>query len=244
MAHSRGASPHDHDHVLIILIHLIASSYFALLSVRFVVQQSTRSLTPLPDVIAVLLYFLGVLIFSSLSIIYRTVTLIDREHAVWAHRLEEFGVLVLIWASTIPFLYFQFYDSERPRWLYLWMITVTGVRSGTSLLSAQPESAPSWTGPFIPICVMFGALALLPAGHALLWESACRAPMISDFIKYTALNTVGGVVYLLRAPERWRLFRGWCVSTYAVQPVRRLCRRSLRGESRRGMRVGSRAFSS
>lgn len=214
MERSRTPRPDPCDNVLTVLIHAIASAYFILLSVRLLAQEAVASRVPLPDLLVTLLYCVGVLSFCTCSSLYRIATLLDPTHAAFWQRLEKVGVIALIWSFTVPFLYFQFHGHERSLWLYLWLITVTGVRCSVTLLHTPPERSTAFD--LMPIVVGFGVLCFVPVGHAFFWGSVCREPMLPEYVKYTALNVIGGLLYLAPFPERWNVSHGWAMRTYIM----------------------------
>lgn len=214
MDHARNPRSDTCDNVLTVLIHTIASAYFVLLSARLLAQEALGSTVPLPDLLVTLLYFVGVWSFCTCSSLYQIVALLDPTRAAFWQRVEKVGVIVLIWSFAVPFLFFQFHDNERPLWLYLWLITVTGVRSSGNLLATPPER--STASDLMPTVVAFGLLCFLPVGHVLLWGSTCHEPMVPEYVKYTALNVFGGLIYISRLPDRWNLMHGWAMRTYIM----------------------------
>ncbi|CRG92806.1 hypothetical protein PISL3812_09874 [Talaromyces islandicus] len=214
MDRARSLPPDTCDNVLTVLIHAIASAYFVLLAARLLAQEALASTVPLPDLLVTLLFIVGVLSYCTCSSLYRIVSLLDSGHAAFWQRVEKVGVIVLIWSFAVPFLFFQFHDNECLLWLYLGLITVIGVRSSVNLLAPPVER--SVASNLMPIVIAFGVLCFLPVGHVFFWGSACHESMVPEYVKYTALNVAGGLIYIARLPEWWNLMSGWAMRTYIM----------------------------
>ena len=212
---SKTRTTHLCDEAFTILIHAIGGAYFALTLISFLIYQIPPSLDALPDALVLVLYFIGILTCSALSILYRSISIFDRENCGYWQRLEHVGIVILIWSSSLPFIYFQFYHQDRALIGYIWLITLTGVRNLVLILDSPPHY-PQASRIFIYTGSTFALLTLLPAVHAVFWTSACRYPLAPDYIRYAAFNTIGGLFYLLRFPERWGIVKRWKVSNYAI----------------------------
>lgn len=199
------------DTVLTVLVHLISIAYFLLLSSRFALETFTSSV-PIPDLIVVAVYLVGTVTFSALCVGYRTVSLIDARLASSWRCLEQLAVVILIWCSTVPFVYFQFYHDERSLWLYLWLVTLAVVRCGRHVL--WPDELRPHT--MVSTCICTGALPLLCVCHAVVWGSACHVPMLANFLKYMTLTTLGGIVYVIPLPDHWRDMLGSSMYAYIM----------------------------
>ena len=112
-------------------------------------------------------------------------------------RFELVGAITLLWTSAVPFIYYQYYDSGLLIWGILALV-LCGVRS-TACVWYQEADA------FVRHYFAILILILVPAVWAHLYLSACRHVMVTDITQFLRYNSLGGLLYLGRLPERVRL---------------------------------------
>jgi predicted membrane channel-forming protein YqfA (hemolysin III family) len=189
--------------LFVALLHSGSICYFSLLTANFIKNflnyPVLQAKDALPDVVALLCFFLGVIACSSSYVLAR----------YW-RGLEHIGVVILIWASTIPFLYFQFYHDRWSLLILSFTISFIAVRCVSAAIHQPGPESFKWA------CVEFGLLTLLPTLYAFARTSASRYPMVPEFIKYLGFNTVGGLIYVLRPLETWGLFTNLKISHFLM----------------------------
>lgn len=55
---------------------------------------------------------------------------------------------------------------------------------------------------FLAVCLSYGSLCLIPAIHAIMSPRLNQPRIADDFVKYSALNAIGGLAYCLQIPKR------------------------------------------
>lgn len=176
--------------IAIVLIHVLGIAYFGLLTGSFLCGFFSLPLPQaqgvLSDSLIILCFLTAVLAFCSLSL--------SSHIARRSLRSEQITAMALIAASTISFVYFQFYHDKWTSRMYMLFFGLVAVQSVRHMIQSETS--------FPKACVWYGLLGFIPAVHALLWPSTCRMPMITNFITYLALNAIGGFAYVIRVPER------------------------------------------
>lgn len=178
------------NNILISLLHCACVCYFTLLTANLVTNflrsPVSQAKDTLPDVLAVISLYLGAIGCSASQLLVR----------FWQW-LDYAGVILLIWASAVPFIYFQFYFEKWTLAFIMFVISLGGARCIASVVYAQqPEISRK-------ICVGFGLCVLIPAVYAGIRNSNCRYPLAAEFVKYSICNLTGGLFYILELPDRW-----------------------------------------
>lgn len=186
----RGASSTLYHDLSVVLIHALSISYFGLLTANilfgFLSLPLHHAREVLPIDLVVLFFLLTVISFSFFCLRSRI--------AQKTSELELASAIALIAASTIAFVYFQFYHEPWSRGLYMVMLSLSGLRSISQFWQYKSS--------FPKVSLGFGMLCLIPAIHTSIWPSACRLPMALHFITFLSINAIGGLNFVLRVPER------------------------------------------
>ena len=173
------------DNLSVILVHAFSCAYFAS---KFIYQAIIHAPNKILDEMVVLAFLLAAICFCWFCIRARTTQ--TQQLLQW----EQAGTIILIAASTIGFVFFQFYFERWPRTVYMAIFTLTA-REFASFCFRSPTIFPV-------LCLTYGILAMIPVVHASLWPSACRLPMRAHFISYLVLTATGGLFHKLRILER------------------------------------------
>lgn len=188
----------------VVLIHALSIFYFGLLAANFLCGFLSLPLhqvqSAISDDLVILLFLLAVISFSFLCLRSR---ITQRTSA-----LEQASVIVLIAASTISFIYFQFYHEKWPCRFYMVTSSLFALHSVSRYFQHNAS--------FPELCVRYGMISILPAIHATIRPSACRLPMIPSFIAFLSLNAVSGLNLLLRVPERFSGIRSHPISCFIL----------------------------
>lgn len=178
---------------LISAVHIVSSIYFTLLTSRVVLDYFDCPLSEAHDkvfdILPILCFFTSMITYS-FSTIYIQVASLENEV------LETLTVLTLIWASSLPFLYYQFYHTTALLATLLFAITFASVWLASFVLAFHNTFEYKWAS------FALGALASLPALYATSRPSACRYSLAGEYVQYSILNGIGGLVCFLKLPER------------------------------------------
>lgn len=192
---------------LIILLSTGTITYFVLLSTRLVFEllhsSSSEISNRIFDFLPILYFFLGNLIFSSITVLHR-ISSADLK------RFRDVALLGLIWTSSIPFLYYQFYQTG-----FLIMILILSMTFGF-VWAAQLACKVPGQWKFECGCFVLGLLALVPTLYASWLPSACRYNLAPEYLKYSIYNAMGGLVYFLKLPERAGYLTHYQISLFAA----------------------------
>ncbi|TFK49074.1 HlyIII-domain-containing protein [Heliocybe sulcata] len=121
------------------------------------------------------------------------------------HALDYTGIVVLIVGSFFPCIYYGFYCEPRLQWLYLSIISISGI--GAAWIVLDPEySRPTHRGARTRVFIALGVSAVLPVSHAVLSHGPSKLLYEMGFgwlILSGALYIAGALLYANRIPERY-----------------------------------------
>jgi len=164
-----------------------------------------------PDVAAVSVYYLCVVVCFALSTAFHTLS----DHSAPLHRfgnqLDHLGIVLVMWGTGVSGTHFALRCAPASlRILYFSAVTATA--AGCAVFTLQPRfRTPSFrTARFLMYCFL-GASLFAPVVHA--WRgfgggedglAAVSAVMgLRSFLGLALVNFAGAAVYAARVPERW-----------------------------------------
>ncbi|GFF61017.1 hypothetical protein IFM51744_10559 [Aspergillus udagawae] len=175
---------------LLIPIHGFGLAYFAFTALNLILNVAPLPLLEaqksLPDMLAVFSFLLSAMAFSYFSLRHRFAP----QHWV----AQQAAIINLIAASTASFVFFQFRFDTSTRCFYMAAVWLTHGFYISSFLKNETS--------FISACLQCGFFALVPAIYATFRASSCQLPMTYNFTLYASFNAIGGLIYLIRLPER------------------------------------------
>jgi adiponectin receptor len=116
------------DETVNIYTHLLGSFLFLLLSLSLYNVLYTRyPYATKEDVYAFSCFFLGAIACLGMSATYHTISNHSHAVAVWGNQLDYAGIVLLIWGSFVPVLYYTFQD--RPDLQQKYRVMVSTYRS-------------------------------------------------------------------------------------------------------------------
>jgi len=109
-------------------------------------------------------------------------------------------VIFMIWASSVPFLHFQFFHTPLLELTLLFIMTFLSVwfSSFVQFSYMRRDS--------IAACCLLCAIAMLPAIYAILQPTACRYDMAAEYVKLHMIWLSGAICYTMNLPERLGFF--------------------------------------
>ncbi|KAI1505730.1 hemolysin-III channel protein-like protein Izh2 [Biscogniauxia marginata] len=169
------------------------------------------------DVLVCSIYFLGVAVCFTLSTLFHTFMPHSESWYITGIKFDYQGILLLMWGSTIPLIYYSFpceIGIQVPYWITTTVLAV---------LCSVATFHPSIGGPHLGHvrAVLFGAFGfgsfLVPITHGVLkFGLVEQSQQIGlNWIGLTALfNGTGVILYAFKFPERWypRRFDIWGAS--------------------------------
>jgi predicted membrane channel-forming protein YqfA (hemolysin III family) len=206
------------DCAVLAAINIFGLSYFSWFSLQLLAFYFPSSPGAIISSLSVIFLSAGVILWHSSSLIYRGVTAFQCNEACGWKKVETAGLLLLIWASTIPAVVLLF--ENRP-WIqlgYSSALTVATVESLVEFLLSDFRSSVTKIQ-FPRRCVSLGSLSLVPMIHALAGNQNAPSPLVNQFAKMALYNALSGAFYLLQPLERMRVIQGWKPSLYILHLV-------------------------
>lgn len=206
-----------HNETVNIWSHLLGALAFVYSLLHL--HASLQTILPLStwtDLAAISIYYLGVINCFLLSATYHLFS--NHSHAVHTigNQLDHLGIVLVIYGSTFPALYFEFYCQPTLRNTYGLALTLCAILSGIFTLRPEFRTPHARRLRFL-VYISLALAAFLPILHGLrLWSYAelDRRMGLRNIVVMALCQFSGGVIYATRVPERWypRTFDIWGAS--------------------------------
>jgi predicted membrane channel-forming protein YqfA (hemolysin III family) len=206
------------DCAVIMVIHLFGASYFVLFVLHLFLFHFPSTPNAILNSIAVLFFCASVIFWCISSLLYRTISAATQCSTTGWQNLEFIGTLVLISATTVPFVVLQFAAQPSVQLSYLSALTLVTVGFLVDLVAVDPNG-PVIRERFPFHCASLGLLMLIPVIHALSEGPFSFSPLAFQFGKVATCNTLVAILFLIRPLERMRVITGWRPSLYAMHLV-------------------------
>ncbi|PVH99832.1 Hly-III related protein [Periconia macrospinosa] len=184
--------------------HLIGSALF--FALPFLVYRHLRprySRAGTADVVVFATFFFGVATCFLLSATFH----MFNNHSAPAHRfgnqLDYLGIVILMWGSTVPCVYYGFFCTPSLQRLYYSLVSVlAGLCTYATLHPAfrTPKYRPYRTLMYSGLGLSF----LIPIFHGVIrfgWETQMWRMSLDWMFLMATFNLMGGALYALRIPE-------------------------------------------
>ncbi|KAI1325974.1 putative hemolysin-III channel protein Izh2 [Xylariaceae sp. FL0255] len=190
--------------------HLIGAAAFLALPLYFYRYEfSHQSGSHVEDVYVMSIYSFGVAVCFTLSAIFHIMCNHSPSFASLGNKLDYIGILILMWAASIPTIYYGFLCSPALRIVY-WIL-MTGMAICCAIFTLSPPFASPqfrhWRACFY---AGFGLSSMIFIVHAVViygWELQKLRMSLSWMSWMAEVNLVGAAVYAARVPERWSPYR-------------------------------------
>ncbi|PVH68027.1 mPR-typeG-protein-coupled receptor [Cadophora sp. DSE1049] len=201
---------HAHNEIVNIYSHLLGAVLFAILPVYVYARtRSYHAAIQIGDIIGFTTFFLGVILCFTLSASFHIMSNHSERVAAYWNQFDYLGIVILIWGSTVPLIYYGFYCDSNLQNLYWAVVSILAVVCAIAILSPKfryPTLRPYRT-------VMYASLGLSTLvfmSHGLIihgWETQNHRMSLTYVLATAVLNLLGAVVYTVRIPERWHELR-------------------------------------
>ena len=205
--HSLYSLPNIHNETINIWTHLLAAVFFGY-SVHNFYTVKLASLYPragFADFLAIGAYHVGVVNCFLLSAGYHLFS----NHSCDVHRignqLDHAGIVLVIWGSMIPGMYFEFYYQPMLRNTYGAALSFCALLSAVFTLRPEFSTAKARKLRFL-VYGLLAMAAVVPIVHGMaLWsfEELDQRMGLRNILLMTLCQFAGGLVYATRVPERW-----------------------------------------
>jgi adiponectin receptor len=203
-----------HNETANIFSHLLGASLFAISLYRFqTVVWPQISSAHFGDIAAVSTYYLAVINCLILSSIFHTFSNHSKEMYKFGNELDHLGVVLVIYGSTMPGTYFEFYCHPTLRGFYWALSTTFGIAS--AIFTLRPKfRQPAYRLVRFYMYAFLGMSTFFPVVHGLFeygYADTNQRMSLNHFLGLGGLNFAGAAVYAARVPERWmpRRFDIW-----------------------------------
>ena len=194
-----------HNETINIYSHVFgATLFFGLPYALYRLVPDRMAMAQMPDVVVFSTFFLGVAICFFLSCTFHTIANHSPRVNILGNQLDYLGIVVLMWGSTIPSVYFGFYcdlQLQRRYWAVVSILAmlciITTFNSRFRHPNLRPYRAFMYTG------LGFSALGFVIHGLLLYgWDIQNRRMSLDWMGLMTLLNMIGALAYAVRIPER------------------------------------------
>ncbi|TGO33529.1 hypothetical protein BHYA_0241g00020 [Botrytis hyacinthi] len=187
-----------HNETINIYSHLFGSILFASLPFSLYRQIAPRYVTAtIADIVVFSTFFFGVAICFLLSATKRVNAL--------GNQLDYLGVVILMWGSTIPTVYYGFYCDPAIQETYWTMISLSAAACAVTTL--HPKFRHSAFRPYRAImysCLGLSSITFIIHGLMLYGYETQNWRMSLDWMGIMAgFNLFGAFAYAARIPEKW-----------------------------------------
>ncbi|KAF2252245.1 putative membrane protein [Trematosphaeria pertusa] len=195
-----------HNETVNIHSHLIGSALF--FTLPFILYESLRSRyesASTADIIVFSTFFFGVAICFLLSATFHIFNNHSEKTHVFGNQLDYLGIVILMWGSTMPCVYYGFYCTPSLQTTYYTLVSVLAV------LCVYATLHPSFRLPKYRHyrTTMYSGLGLsfiIPIVHGVVkfgWETQVWRMSLDWMLLMTTFNLTGGALYAMRIPEKW-----------------------------------------
>ncbi|KAL3419429.1 hemolysin-iii channel protein [Phlyctema vagabunda] len=194
-----------HNETVNIYSHICGAMLFSILPVYIYITLIPRYIqADTGDLVVFTMFFSGVSICFMLSALYHTLASHSEAISAFGNQLDHLGIVILMWGSTIPTIYYGFYCNETLQHVY-WSVTTV-----LSIISAVATMDPRFRNPALrpfraAMYVALGCSALAFIAHSVYlygWELQSHRMSLEWMGIMAFLNLVGAVAYATRMPER------------------------------------------
>ncbi|CZT15802.1 related to membrane proteins, contain hemolysin III domain [Ramularia collo-cygni] len=197
---------HLHNETVNIWTHLIGAILAACTaSIMYFNIKPRFELATVEDVIVFACYFLGAFLCLGMSATFHTISNHSEAVQKFGNRLDYIGIVVLIWGSFIPAIYYGF--ALEPRLIQVYWSMITTIGAGTLVVVLYPKfRTPEWRPVRALMFVLMGLSAVVPVIHGLQmygYEQLERQMGLSWLVGQGVMYITGAAIYAARVPERW-----------------------------------------
>ncbi|KAG7455814.1 hypothetical protein MATL_G00245000 [Megalops atlanticus] len=190
--------------------HLLGCLFFLCLGIVYMFRPNMSFVAPFQEKIVIGMFFLGAILCLSFSWLFHTVYCHSEAVSRVFSKLDYSGIAFLIMGSFVPWLYYSFYCSPQPCFIYLIVVCILGI-SAITVSQCDFFATPQYRGVRAGVFVGLGLSGVVPTLHFVITEGFLRATTMGQmgwlFLMAT-LYITGACLYAARIPERF--FPGKC----------------------------------
>ncbi|XP_035281794.1 adiponectin receptor protein 2 isoform X1 [Anguilla anguilla] len=190
--------------------HLLGCLFFLCLGIVYMFRPNMSFVAPVQEKVVIGMFFLGAILCLSFSWLFHTVYCHSEGVSRVFSKLDYSGIAFLIMGSFVPWLYYSFYCSPQPCFIYLIVVCVLGI---SAIIVSQCDffATPQYRGVRAGVFVGLGLSGVVPSLHFVITEGFLRATTMGQLgwlLLMATLYITGACLYAARIPERF--FPGKC----------------------------------
>ncbi|KAH7378547.1 mPR-like GPCR protein [Cadophora sp. MPI-SDFR-AT-0126] len=157
------------------------------------------------DILVFSTFFFGVAVCFFLSAGFHTFNSYSERIHKQGNQLDYLGIVILMWGSSIPFIFYGFYCDQKLQTLYWSIVSVLAIFCIAATFTPHfehPHLRP-WRAAIYG-CLGFSSVSPIIHGLVLYGWTIQKKRMGLDWtLLMTALNLIDAAIYVYRIPERW-----------------------------------------
>lgn len=195
-----------HNETINIFSHSLgATLFFALPFIIFGNTDFWYATTSVADIVVFSTFFYGVATCFLLSATFHVVNNHSPTVASFGNQLDYLGIVILMWGSTIPCVYYGFYCSPQLQLRYWMQVSVLAIIC--TILTLNPRfRTPAWRAFRSAMYSGLGLSFLVPIIHGLV-KFGLKTQMwrmsLDWMLLMATFNLTGALIYAWRIPEKW-----------------------------------------
>ncbi|CAB1419035.1 unnamed protein product [Pleuronectes platessa] len=190
--------------------HLLGCLFFLFLGLMYMFSPNKSFVAPVQEKVVIGVFFLGAILCLSFSWLFHTVYCHSEGVSRVFSKLDYSGIAFLIMGSFVPWLYYSFYCSPQPRFIYLIVVCILGL-SAITVSQCDFFATPQYRGVRAGVFVGLGLSGVVPTLHFVITEGLIKATTMGQMgwlLLMATLYITGACLYAARIPERF--FPGKC----------------------------------
>ncbi|KAJ8382017.1 hypothetical protein SKAU_G00027950 [Synaphobranchus kaupii] len=154
--------------------HLLGCLFFLCLGIFYMFRPNMSFVAPVQEKVVIGMFFLGAILCLSFSWLFHTVYCHSEGVSRVFSKLDYSGIAFLIMGSFVPWLYYSFYCSPQPCFIYLIVVCILGI---SAIVVSQCDffATPQYRGVRAGVFVGLGLSGLVPTLHFTISEGFLRA---------------------------------------------------------------------
>jgi adiponectin receptor len=201
---SLGSLQHIHNEIVNIYSHLLGAALFAILPLYVYARaRNYYAIIQVGDIIGFTTFFFGVTLCFSLSASFHILLNHSEKVSIYWNQFDYLGIVILIWGSTVPAVYYGFYCDPNLQKLYWAIVSGLAVVCIIATLTSKFRALRTYR---TAMYVSLGLSAIVFITHGLIiygWEIQNHRMSLTYMLITAILNLLGAIVYAARVPERW-----------------------------------------
>ncbi|KAI5788455.1 hemolysin-III related-domain-containing protein [Geopyxis carbonaria] len=191
-----------HNETINIYTHLIG----AVCAVSLLPLFTRLPTASTPELLSFTIFLLSATACLALSATYHTIQSHSHSVARFGNQLDYLGIIILIWGSFVPSVYYGFLCHPQLRNIYWGMITVLSLLCAAVTVNPKFRT-PKWRPFRAGMFVALGGSAVVPVLHGVVGLYGAVALDQRMGLRWVVaqglLYVVGAAIYAARVPERW-----------------------------------------